>query len=94
VVTAAEREAGKARKPRSAKNVKRECKEKIIAEMDQIVSGLIEKAKRGSYNEAKLLLTIADTDEGKGAEEKAAEAARWQSCCSGSWAKPGSRQRR
>jgi hypothetical protein len=74
-VIAAEGEAGKARKPKSAKNVKQECKKKIIAEMDQIVTGLIEKAKRGSYNEAKLLLTIADTDDGKGAEEKAAQAA-------------------
>jgi hypothetical protein len=55
--------------------VKQECKQKIIAEMGQIVTGLIEKAKRGSYNEAKLLLTIADKDEGKKAEDEAAQAA-------------------
>ena len=51
------------KRPKSVRSVKRECKQKIIAEMDQIVTGLIEKAKRGSYNQAKLLLTIADKDE-------------------------------
>ncbi len=70
---------GKVRKKptrsKSAQSVKQECKQKIIAEMGQIVTGLIEKAKRGSYNEAKLLLTIADKDEGKKAEDKAAQAA-------------------
>jgi hypothetical protein len=60
---------------KSAHSVKQECKQKIIAEMGQIVTGLIEKAKRGSYNEAKLLLTIAEKDEGKKAEDKAAQAA-------------------
>jgi len=75
-VMPAEDEAGKPRKrPKSAHSVKQECKQKIIAEMDQIVDGLIEKAKRGSYNEAKLLLTIADKDDGKKAEDKAAQAA-------------------
>jgi len=75
-VTPAEDEAGKPRKrPKSAHSVKQECKQKIIAEMDQIVDGLIEKAKRGSYNEAKLLLTIADKDDGKKAEDNAAQAA-------------------
>jgi hypothetical protein len=69
-------EAGQQRKrPKSAHSVKRECKQKIIAEMGQIVTGLIEKAKRGSYNEAKLLLTIADKDDGKKGEDKAAQAA-------------------
>jgi hypothetical protein len=68
--------AGKKRtQSKSARSVKQECKQKIIAEMGQIVTGLIEKAKRGSYNEAKLLLTIADKDEGKKAEDKAAQAA-------------------
>lgn len=62
-------------RPKSARRVKRECQQKIIAEMGQIVTGLIEKAKRGSYNEAKLLLTIADKDEGKKTEDKAAQAA-------------------
>lgn len=65
----------KQRTRKSVLHVKRECKQKIIAEMDQIVTGLIEKAKRGSYNEAKLLLTIADKDDGKKAEDKAAQAA-------------------
>jgi hypothetical protein len=75
-VTPADGKAGKQRtRPKSAHSVKQECKQKIIAEMDQIVTGLIEKAKRGSYNEAKLLLTIADKDEGKKAEDKAAQAA-------------------
>jgi hypothetical protein len=74
-VTPAENEAGKQRKrPQSAHSVKQECKQKIIAEMGQIVTGLIEKAKRGSYNEAKLLLTIADKDDGKKADDKAAQA--------------------
>lgn len=68
--------AGKKRtQSKSARRVKQECKQKIIAEMGQIVTGLIEKAKRGSYNEAKLLLTIADKDEGKKTEDKAAQAA-------------------
>lgn len=74
-VTPAEDEAGKPRKrPKSAHSVKQECKQKIIDEMGQIVTGLIEKAKRGSYNEAKLLLTIAE-DDGKKAEDKATQAA-------------------
>ncbi len=74
--SAAEVTAGKASKrPRTAQRVKQECKEKIIAEMGQIVTGLIEKAKRGSYNEAKLLLTIAEKEDGKRAEEKSAQAA-------------------
>ena len=74
--SAAEVTAGKASKrPRTAQKVKQECKEKIIAEMGQIVTGLIEKAKRGSYNEAKLLLTIAEKDDGKRVEEKSAQAA-------------------
>lgn len=67
------REASK--RPRTAQKVKQECTAKIIAEMGQIVTGLIEKAKRGSYNEAKLLLTIAEKEDGKRAEEKAAQAA-------------------
>ena len=75
-VTPAEGEAGRPRKrPKSARSVKQECKQKIIAEMDQIVTGLIEKAKRGSYNEAKLLLTLADRDDGKRAEGQAAQVA-------------------
>jgi hypothetical protein len=75
-VTPAEKAAGKQRKrPKSVRSVKRECKKKIIAEMDQIVTGLIAKAKQGSYNQAKLLLTIADKDDGKTAEEKAAQTA-------------------
>ena len=72
----AEVTAGKASKrPRTAQRVKQECKEKIIAEMGQIVTGLIEKAKRGSYNEAKLLLTIAEKEDGKRVEGKSAQAA-------------------
>jgi hypothetical protein len=63
------------KRPRTAQKVKQECTAKIIAEMGQIVTGLIEKAKRGSYNEAKLLLTIAEKEDGKRAEEKAAQAA-------------------
>ena len=75
-VTPADGKAGKQHmRPKSAHSVKQECKQKIIAEMGQIVTGLIEKAKRGSYNEAKLLLTIAEKDEGKKAEDKAAQAA-------------------
>ncbi len=75
-VTPADGKAGKQRtRPKSVRSVKQECKQKIIAEMGQIVTGLIEKAKRGSYNEAKLLLTIADKDDGKKAEGKAAQAA-------------------
>ena len=74
--SAAEVTAGKASKrPRTAQKVKQECKEKIIAEMGQIVTGLIEKAKRGSYNEAKLLLTIAEKEDGKRVEGKSAQAA-------------------
>jgi len=74
--SAAEATARKASKrPRTAQKVKQECKEKIIAEMGQIVTGLIEKAKRGSYNEAKLLLTIAEKEDGKRVEDKAAQAA-------------------
>ncbi len=72
---AAAGEGGNKRARKSVHHVKQECKQKIIAEMDQIVTGLIEKAKRGSYNEAKLLLTIADKDDGKKAEDKAAQAA-------------------
>jgi hypothetical protein len=71
---AAAGEGGNKRARKSVHHVKQECKQKIIAEMDQIVTGLIEKAKRGSYNEAKLLLTIADKDDGKKAEDKAAQA--------------------
>jgi hypothetical protein len=75
-VMPADGKAGKQRtRPKSANSVKQECKQKIIAEMGQIVSGLIEKAKRGSYNEAKLLLTIADKDNGKKTENKGAQAA-------------------
>ena len=74
--SAAEVTAGKASKrPRTAQKVKQECKEKIIAEMGQIVTGLIEKAKRGSYNEAKLLLTIAEKEDGKRVGEKSVQAA-------------------
>jgi len=72
---AAAGEGGNKRTRKSVHHVKQECKQKIIAEMDQIVTGLIEKEKRGSYNEAKLLLTIADKDDGKKAEDKAAQAA-------------------
>ena len=43
--------------------------------MGQIVTGLIEKAKRGSYNEARLLLTIAEKEDGKRVEGKSAQAA-------------------
>ncbi|MGA2962024.1 MAG: hypothetical protein ABSD96_10145 [Candidatus Korobacteraceae bacterium] len=75
-VMPADGKAGKRRtRPKSAHSVKQECKQKIIAEMGQIVTGLIEKAKRGSYNEAKLLLTIADKDNGKKTENKGAQAA-------------------
>jgi len=75
-VTPAEGKAGKQRKgPKSARSVKWERKQKIIAEMDQIVTGLIKKAKQGSYSQAKLLLTIADKEDGKKAQGKAAQAA-------------------
>jgi len=73
--SAAEVTAEANKRPRTAQKVKQECTAKIIAEMGQIVTGLIEKAKRGSYNEAKLLLTIAEKEDGKRAEEKAAQAA-------------------
>jgi len=69
------RDAEASKRPRTAQKIKQECKAKIIAEMGQIVTGLIEKAKRGSYNEAKLLLTIAEKEDGKRVEDKAAQAA-------------------
>ena len=77
-VMPADGKAGKRRtRPKSAHSVKQECKQKIIAEMGQIVTGLIEKAKRGSYNEAKLLLTIADKDERQeGGEQSGASGSR------------------
>ena len=75
-VTPAEGEAGTQRqRPKSVRSVKWECKQRIIAEMDQIVTGLIEKAKLGGCSQAKLLLTIADKDDGSKPEDKAARVA-------------------
>jgi hypothetical protein len=75
-VTPAEGEAGTQRKrAKSFRSAKWECKQRIIAEMEQIVTGLIEKAKLGGCSQAKLLLTIADKDDGKEAEDKAAQTA-------------------
>lgn len=64
---------GKRARKKSARRVKRECKQKIISEMDQIVNGLIKKAKQGGYNQAKLLLTLADGNDEVGKAAKAAQ---------------------
>jgi len=75
-ITPAEGEAGTQRqRPKSVRSVKWECKQRIIAEMDQIVTGLIEKAKQGGCSQAKLLLIMADKDDGSKPEDKAARVA-------------------
>ncbi len=75
-ITPAEGEAGTQRqRPKSVRSVKWACKQRIIAEMDQIVTGLIEKAKQGGCSQAKLLLIMADKDDGQKAEDNAARAA-------------------
>jgi hypothetical protein len=76
-VTPAEGDAGRQRKQaKSFRSAQWECKQRIIAEMDQIVSGLIEKAKQGGCSQAKLLLIIADKDKDDGKKaDRAAQAA-------------------
>ena len=76
-VTPAEGDAGRQRKQaKSFRSAQWECKQRIIAEMDQIVTGLIEKAKQGGCSQAKLLLIIADKDKDDGKKaDRATQAA-------------------
>ena len=62
---------GAPRRRQTARGKKKECKEQVVSEMDQIITGLIRKAKQGSVSHAKFLLDFAEEE--PGAEAAAAE---------------------
>jgi hypothetical protein len=45
-----------------ARRVKKQCKQQVVNQMDQIITGLIRKAKEGSVSHAKFLLDFADAN--------------------------------
>ena len=52
------------RNRQTARGKKKECKEQVVNEMDQIITGLIRKAKQGSVSHAKFLLDFAEEEPG------------------------------
>lgn len=54
---------GETEKTSPARVVKKRCKQKVMAQMDVIITTLIKKAKEGSCSHAKFLIDFADEDE-------------------------------
>lgn len=57
------------KKKKPAGQVKQECTQRVVNEMEEIIGALIKKAKDGSSQHAKFLFDFAGVEEGGGEEE-------------------------